>query len=52
MSSNLPTPQELLDRLDARHDELIERLDDLNGRIEQALTDMAQARSQESCAAA
>jgi hypothetical protein len=46
MSTTLPTPQEMLDRLDVRHDELIERLDELNGRIEQALVDMAQARAE------
>jgi hypothetical protein len=51
MSTNLPTPQELLDRLDARHDELIERLDELNGRIEKALVDLSQARAETAPAA-
>jgi len=41
----------MLDRLDARHDELISKLDDLNGRIEQALTDLAQARAETAPAA-
>jgi hypothetical protein len=46
MPTTLPTPQELLDRLDARHDELLSKLDELNGRIEQALVDLAQARAE------
>ncbi|MGD9636334.1 MAG: hypothetical protein AB7G28_12345 [Pirellulales bacterium] len=41
----MPTSQELLDRLDSRHDELIQKLDDLNAEIEAALTQFAKARS-------
>ena len=40
----MPIPQELLDRLDSRHDELIRKLDDLNAQIEAA------PRSSRSCA--
>ena len=40
----MPTPQELLDRLDSRHDELIQKLDDLNAQIEAALAQFAKAR--------
>jgi hypothetical protein len=46
MSTAPPTPQELLERLDARHDELISKLDELNGQIEKALVDLAQARGE------
>lgn len=45
MSPTVPHSQELLDRLEKRHDELIDRLDELNGRIEKALADLAQARA-------
>ena len=41
----MPTPQELLDRLDTRHDELIQKLDDLNAQIEAALAQFAKART-------
>jgi hypothetical protein len=44
----MPTPQELLDRLDTRHDELIQKLDDLNSQIEAALAQFAKKRSEES----
>lgn len=40
----MPTPQEMLDRLDTRHDELIQKLDDLNTQIEAALAQFAKAR--------
>ena len=46
MSTSQPNPQELLDRLDARHDELIERLDELNGQIERALSDLSRSRAE------
>jgi hypothetical protein len=46
MSAPLPTPQEMLDRLDVRHDELIAKLDELNGQIEKALADLAVARAE------
>ena len=44
MSTTPPTPREVLDRLDARHDELIERLDELNAQIEAALAEFARSR--------
>jgi len=42
----MPTPQEMLDRLDTRHDELIQKLDDLNAQIEAALVQFAKARGE------
>ncbi|MEX2309224.1 MAG: hypothetical protein WD738_16610 [Pirellulales bacterium] len=39
-----PTPRELVDRLDARHEELIQKLDDLNARIEATLAEFARSR--------
>ena len=44
MSTTAPSPREMLDRLDARHDELIERLDELNAQIEAALAEFARTR--------
>jgi cell division protein FtsB len=44
MSIPTPTPREMLDRLDARHDELIEKLDELNAQIEAALAEFARSR--------
>jgi hypothetical protein len=41
-----PTPRELLDRLDSRHDELIAKLDELNAQIEAALAEFARSREQ------
>jgi hypothetical protein len=38
------TSRELVDRLDARHDELIARLDELNAQIEAALAEFGRAR--------
>jgi hypothetical protein len=38
------TPRELVDRLDARHDELIAKLDELNAQIEAALAEFARTR--------
>lgn len=40
------TPQDLLDRLDSRHDELIQKLDELNAQIEAALAQFAKARNE------
>jgi hypothetical protein len=40
----MPTPRELLDRLDSRHDELIRKLDELNAQIEQALAQIGKSR--------
>ena len=44
MSTTPPTSRDVLDRLDARHDELIERLDELNAQIEAALAEFARTR--------
>lgn len=44
MSTTTPTPREVLDRLDARQDELIARLDELNAQIEAALAEFARTR--------
>jgi hypothetical protein len=38
------TPRELVERLDARHDELIAKLDELNAQIEAALAEFSRAR--------
>jgi hypothetical protein len=38
------TSRELVDRLDARHDELIARLDELNAQIEAALAEFGRGR--------
>jgi hypothetical protein len=38
------TPRELVDRLDARHDELIRKLDELNAQIEATLAEFARSR--------
>lgn len=39
MSTPPLTSRELIDRLDARHEELIARLDELNAQIEAALAE-------------
>ena len=44
-NSRMPTPRELLDRLDTRHDELIRKLDELNAQIETALAQFGKSRS-------
>jgi hypothetical protein len=41
----MPSPRELLDRLDSRHDELIRKLDELNAQIEATLAQFAKTRS-------
>jgi hypothetical protein len=38
------TPRELVDRLDARHDELIAKLDELNAQIEAVLSEFSRSR--------
>ena len=38
------TPRELVERLDARHDELIAKLDELNAQIEAALAEFSRSR--------
>jgi hypothetical protein len=44
MSTQTPTPREALKLIDARHDELIRRLDELNAQIEAALAEFSSAR--------
>lgn len=44
MSAPSPTARELVDRLDARHEELIEKLDALNARIELTLAEYTRGR--------
>jgi hypothetical protein len=48
MAAPPPTPRELVDRLDARHDELIAKLDDLNAQIEAALAEFGRSNQAES----
>ena len=38
------SPRELVDRLDARHEELIARLDELNAQIEAALAEFGRSK--------
>jgi hypothetical protein len=45
MSATPTTPREMVDRLDARHEELMEKLDALNARIEQTLAECLRARA-------
>jgi hypothetical protein len=45
MSVSPPTARELVDSLDARHEELIQKLDDLNARIEQTLAECLRSRA-------
>jgi hypothetical protein len=40
------TPRELVDRLDARHDELIAKLDELNAQIEAVLAEFSRSREE------
>jgi hypothetical protein len=44
------TPRELVERRDARHDELIAKLDELNAQIEAALAEFSRAREQPAAA--
>jgi hypothetical protein len=44
MSKTTTSPRETLERLDARHDELIARLDELNAQIELALAEFVKTR--------
>jgi hypothetical protein len=41
----MSTPREMLDRLDTRHDDLIQKLDDLNAQIEKALAEIFKSRA-------
>ncbi len=43
----MPTPRELLERLDSRHNELIRKLDELNAQIEATLAQFAKSRRDE-----
>jgi hypothetical protein len=43
----MSTHRETIARLDARHDELIQKLDALNADIERVLTDFAKSRAAE-----
>jgi hypothetical protein len=40
-----PSPRDVVDRLDARHEELIQKLDELNARIEATLAEFARSRA-------
>jgi hypothetical protein len=44
MAKSSCTPRELVERLDARHDELIAKLDELNAQIEAALAEFSRSR--------
>jgi hypothetical protein len=44
MAKSPCTPLELVERLDARHDELIAKLDELNAQIEAALAEFSRSR--------
>jgi hypothetical protein len=44
-SDTPPTARELVDRLDARHEELIQKLDELNARIEATLAECLRTRA-------
>jgi hypothetical protein len=44
MSAPSLTPREVVARLDARHEELIHKLDELNARIEATLAEFARSR--------
>jgi hypothetical protein len=44
MAKSSCTPRELVQRLGARHDELIAKLDELNAQIEAALAEFSRSR--------
>jgi hypothetical protein len=46
MAGATPSPRELVERLDSRHDELIRRLDELNAQIEAALAEFGRPKSE------
>jgi hypothetical protein len=48
MAKSPCTPRELVERLDARHDELIAKLDELNAQIEAALAEFSRSRERSS----
>jgi hypothetical protein len=45
MSVSPPSARELVERLDSRHEELIQKLDELNARIEQTLAECLRTRA-------
>jgi hypothetical protein len=45
MSASPPTARELVERLDSRHEELLQKLDELNARIEQTLAECLRSRA-------
>lgn len=45
MPSTQSTPRDVVARIDARHEELIRKLDELNARIEAALAEHARSRN-------
>jgi hypothetical protein len=44
MVTPTPSPRELVDRLDSRHEELLQKLDELNARIELTLAEYTHSR--------
>jgi tetrahydromethanopterin S-methyltransferase subunit G len=44
MAAETLSPRELVDRLDARHETLVQKLDELNARIEATLAEFARSR--------
>jgi hypothetical protein len=44
MPAPTPSPRELVDRLDSRHEELLQKLDELNARIELTLAEYTRSR--------
>jgi hypothetical protein len=46
MPAPTPSPRELVERLDSRHDELIKRLDELNAQIEAALAEFGRPKGE------
>jgi hypothetical protein len=52
MPAPSPTASEVVERLDARHEELIRKLDELNARIEATLAEFARSREAVTTAAA
>lgn len=44
MAATPSSPREMVDRLDSRHEELIQKLDELNARIEVTLAEYTRSR--------
>jgi hypothetical protein len=51
MPAPTPSPRDLVERLDSRHDELIKRLDELNAQIEAALAEFGRPKGESQDAA-